>query len=213
MYFFIDESKQIKGKNGQIVLGWLLTTYRPSTIDKIYSSYLKHIWIQEKDNEIKSCDWKYKHIIKHFYTYLQEKWFMKNIELVWLYAKNYYEKWERYYELLVNLIIYSLKNNILQEKSFTKMNILSDVLKLDYTQEKIRNLLNQESELSRMKRDYAIQNYTFHFENSKRYGWIKFSDFVAWILRKKYISQEEDFPEWFQECLIWNDIVFITIKK
>jgi len=42
MYIFLDESKALHKKRGKFILAGLVTSLKPSTIDKIYYGFLKH---------------------------------------------------------------------------------------------------------------------------------------------------------------------------
>lgn len=209
MYIFLDESKQIIWDNWEFIFWWLVTTYKPSTIDKIYYDFLKDNWIKEKWWEIKSFDSNYRDDINSFYEYLVEKNHMKNIEFIWLYATWYKESWKNYYKSLVHSIKHTIINNEIVKDNFLKVTIIADNLKLDYKEEKIQELLNNDEVLSEFKN---IKKFNFTFSNSKRYWWLKFSDFIAWILRKKYILQKEELPYNFIEYFVNDEITFLRLK-
>ena len=209
MYIFLDESKQIIWDNWEFIFWWLVTTYKPSTIDKIYYEFLKENWIKEKWWEIKSFDSNYRDDINSFYEYLVEKNHMKNIEFIWLYATWYKESWKNYYKSLVHSIKHTIINNEIVKDNFLKVTIIADNLKLDYKEEKIQELLNNDEVFSEFKN---IKKFNFTFSNSKRYWWLKFSDFIAWILRKKYILQKEELPYNFIEYFVNDEITFLRLK-
>ena len=208
MYIFLDESKLLTKKWWKFILGWLITSLKPWTIDNLYKGFLEHTWIKEKGWEIKSYDWEYKKRIDDFYMYIKSWKYSEKIEFVWLFAKNYKENWESYYECLKILLIHTLKFNKINSK-FEKINIIADNIKLNYKQEKIKLLLNNEIELENIK---IHKWFTFKFANSKNNSWIKFSDFVAWILREKYISERYDRYRNFEEYCVNKEISFIKIK-
>ena len=209
MYIFLDESKQIIWDNWEFIFWWLVTTYKPSTIDKIYYNFLKENWIKEKWWEIKSYDSKYRDKINSFYDYLVENKYMKNIEFIWLYATWYKENWKNYYKTLVHSITHTILKNEIVKNKFQNVKIIADKLKLDYKEEKIQELLNNESSLSDIK---SIKKISFTFSNSKRYWWLKFSDFIAWILRNKYILNKKELPYNFIEYFVNNEVIFLRLK-
>ena len=100
MYIFLDESKRLNKQWGKFILAWLVTNLKPSTIDKLYSDFLEHSWIQEKWWEIKSYDGNYRDRIDWFFSYLQTSKYCNCIQFIWIYVKNYQETWKNYYTAL-----------------------------------------------------------------------------------------------------------------
>ena len=208
MYIFLDESKALHKNWWKFILAWLVTNLKPSTIDKIYKDFLEHTWIKEKWGEIKSSDWNYREKIDDFYMYIKSWRFSSQVEFVWIYVRNYKENWKNYYTSLKYLVEHTIKFNIINS-NFEKINIIADNLKLDYKKEKIKSLLNNEPILDNI---WEHKWFTFTFWNSKKNSWIKFADFVAWILREKYITwnynKYRDFEDY---CVNW-EVRFIKIK-
>lgn len=212
MYLFIDESKQINHNNWKFIFWWLITNYKPSTLDKIYYQYLKDNWIKEKWWEIKSFDNKYRSKISSFYQYLKENNHLLNIEFVWLFATWYRENWKNYYNSLIELVYHTILYNNLFNNSFKDIKIIADNLKLDINEENIRNMLNNEEKILKVRNIGKIKKFSFTFSNSKRYWWLKFSDFIAWILRDKYILGKKELPFWFIETFVNKEIIFIKLE-
>ena len=140
---------------------------------------------------------------------LHKNWkYSDKIEFVWIYAKNYKECWKNYYTSLKYLVEHTLKFNIINS-NFEKIHIIADNIKLDYKKDKIKLLLNNEVILQNI---WEHKWFTFAFWNSKNISWIKFADFVAWILRERYINwnynKYRDFEDY---CVNW-EVRFIKIK-
>ena len=208
MYIFLDESKALHKNWWKFILAWLVTSLKPWTIDKLYSNFLIHSWIREKWGEIKSCDGLYKNKINDFYYFLKDSQYSNNIELIWIFAKNYFENWESYYWCLEQLTIHILKN-IKIESKIKKINIIADNLKLNYKQEDIKNLLNKSSKLKKFK---IYKWFDFLFENSKNFWWIKMADFIAWKLRETFISERLKIDKDFIRLFVNEEIVIIKLK-
>jgi len=208
MYIFLDESKALHKNWWKFILAWLVTSLKPSTIDKIYYDFLEHSGIKEFWGEIKSHDRFYREKIDDFYMYIKSWKFANQIEFIWIYARNYKETWKNYYTSLKYLIEHTIKFNIINS-NFEKINIIADNIKLNYKKEKIKSLLNNEVILQNI---WKHKWFTFIFWNSKNNPWIKFADFVAWILRERYITwnynKYRDFEDY---CVNW-EIRFIKIK-
>ena len=184
MYIFLDESKALHKKWWKFILAGLVTNLKPSTIDKIYYDFLEHSWIKEFWGEIKSCDRFYRERIDDFYMYIKSWKFSEQIEFVWIYVRNYKETGENYYTALKFLVEHTIKFNIINS-NFEKINIIADNIKLNYKKDKIKSLLNNEVILQNI---WKHKWFTFAFWNSKTNSWIKFADFVSWILRERYIT-------------------------
>ena len=92
---------------------------------------------------------------------------------------------------------------------FERLNIIADNIKLDYNKETIKKLLKNDMSLYRKKSKWI----TFTFENSKRYGWIKFADFIAWKLREHYINNKEMLDSDFIEYFVNDEISFIILEE
>ena len=208
MYIFLDESKALHKKWWKFILAGLVTSLKPSTIDKIYSSFLEHTGIEEKWWEIKSCDWDYRDNIDDFYMYIKSWKFSKEVEFVWISVRNYKENWKNYYTALKFLVEHTIKFNIINS-NFEKIHIIADNLKLDYKKEKIKSLLNNEEILQQI---WQHKWFTFIFWNSKNVSWIKFADFVAWILRERYITWNYDRYRDFEDYCVNREVRFIKIK-
>ena len=123
MYIFLDESKLLTKKWWKFILGWLVTSLKPWTIDKLYKGFLEHTWIKEKWWEIKSYDKKYRDKIENFYLHIKDSRYSKEIEFVWIYAKEYFDSGEDYYYCLVQLILHTIKYNKII-KRYDKINII-----------------------------------------------------------------------------------------
>jgi len=210
MYIYLDESKGFFWEKKKIVFWWLLTNLRPSTIDKLYYEFLDFIWVKEKWWEIKSNNKKYKDKILDFYKFLKNKKEYKNIEFIWAYCDNYEENWLRYSNIVANLFARSLKDNKFNLDKVRNIDIISDMLKLSYSEENIRDYLKYSHQ--KLQRKFSVQKISFTFVDSKRYWWIKFADFIAWILRKKYIWWEDELEYEFTEMFVWSRIFMIKIK-
>ncbi|MDQ7010121.1 MAG: hypothetical protein Q9M94_07595 [Candidatus Gracilibacteria bacterium] len=57
------------------------------------------------------------------------------------------------------------------------------------------------------------KGFTFIFGNSKTNSGIKFADFVAGILREKYISGNQESHRTFEEYCVNGEISFIKITQ
>ena len=79
---------------------------------------------------------------------------------------------------------------------------------LDFSEEKIKDYLNNENKIFDKKSKW----FTFAFENSKRYWWIKFADFISWKLRNTYINEKEIIDSDFIEYFVNNEISFIILE-
>ena len=212
MYIFLDESKRFNKNNKKIVFWWLITNLKPSTIDTLYYDFLDEKWIKEINWEIKSYEKKYEKDIFDFHNFLKNHRLNNDIEFVWAYSEWYTENWNNYYKILIAIIKYVVNKNKFNLKKIIKVNIIADHLKLSFKERDIKNMLNNDSDLDKDKKRFAIQKFNFEFTDSKRYWWVKFSDFIAWILRKKYIAEEWDLPYLFEEHLVWWDIIIVKLK-
>jgi len=212
MRIFLDESKKIDGwKKWQFIFWWLVTTYKPSTIDKIYLEFLESIWFKNKWKELKSTDRYYKNQINDFYNFLDDKWYMENIELCWIYIEEYRENWENYTEMLSILTEFIIENNKFKDYWLSKIQIIADNLKLNKNQRDIEIWLN--NELEQLLIESKIKSLWFKFFNSKKFWWLQFADFVAWILKRKYIDNKEELDYDFIEHLVNKEVNFKQIKK
>ena len=97
-------------------------------------------------------------------------------------------------------IVWSLSNEIIR--------IIADNIKLNYKQEKIKQLLNSEQKINNKKNKW----FKFIFENSKRYWWIKFADFISWKLRENYITEKEILDNDFIKYFVNSEISFIILE-
>jgi len=213
VFIFLDESKGFNKEDKKIVFWWLITNLTPSSIDKLYYSFLDEKWLTEKNWEIKSFDHRYEKHIFDFHNFLKKQREFEDIEFIWAFCKWYKESWENYYKILVELVKYAINKNKFNHSKIRDIKILADHVKLSYTDKDIKIKINNDPSLNKDRKKFNIQKIHFDFENSKSYWWIKFSDFIAWILRKKYIlREEEDLPCWFEECFVWNDIIIVKLK-
>ena len=154
MIIYLDESKKInKWKKGQYIFWWLVTTYKSGKIDKIYHEFLEYSWIKYKW-ELKSTDRFYKDKIYWFYDFLDEKWYMNNIEFCWIYIDEYKENWDNYIEMLSILTKFIIEKNKFNNNSLSKINIMSDIIKLDKKENYINKILNLN--LSKLKKKLYI---------------------------------------------------------
>ncbi len=206
MYIFLDESKALHKEWWKFILAGLVTSLKPWTIDKIYCDFLNHTWIKEKGWEIKSYDRNYRDKIEYFYNFIKYSKYSKQIQFIWIFAKNYKESWKNYFESLKILIYHTLKYSNILNKKFETINIIADNIKLDYKKEKIKKLLNEKKSLIKKSK------FTFTFGNSKKYWWIKFSDFVAWKLNNVYITKREEIDSDFIEYFVNEEISFIILE-
>ncbi len=210
MIIFLDESKKInKWKKWQYIFWWLITTYKPSTIDKIYWEFLEEIGVSLKWWELKSTDRNYKDKIYWFYSFLISKWYMKNIEFCWIYIDEYKENGNNYIEMLTILMSFIIKKNKFNNNWFSKIQIIADKLKLNKNENYIQKLLNKN--LHWLKQENYLKIIWFDFYNSKKFWWLQFADFIAWILRKKYIENKENLPYNFIEYFVNKEIKIIKI--
>ncbi len=131
MYIFLDESKCLSKNWWKFILSGLVTSLKPWTINNLYKKFLEENWIKEIWWEVKSFDKKYRHKIEKFYCFLKESKFWKNIEFIWIYAKNYFENWENYFSCLEILLLQTIKYNKIDNNP-DKINIIADNLKLNY---------------------------------------------------------------------------------
>ena len=207
MYIFLDESKALHKNWWKFILAWLVTNLKPSTIDKIYYDFLKHSWIKEVWWELKSFNKKYRNRIDWFYNYIKISKYFDQIQFIGIFAKNYKESWENYYKSLESLIEHTIKYSYLMKSNNDLINIIADNIKINYSKEKIKLLLNENKKISSKK----LKWYTFLFWNSKRYWWIKFSDFIAWKLREVYISEKNILDNDFIEYFVNEEISFIIL--
>ena len=208
MYIFLDESKALHKNWWKFILAGLITTLNHSTIDNLYREFLKYIWIKEIWWEIKSFDKKYRWKVDWFFNYIKWSRYSNEIQFIWIYAKNYKENWRNYYKSLVELIFHTNKYSYLLKNNYKSLNIIADNLKLDYKEEKITQLLNEDKKISNKK----SKLYKFIFWNSKRYWWIKFADFIAWKLRETYISEKQKLDKDFIEYFVNEEISFIILE-
>ncbi len=206
MYIFLDESKALHKKWWKFILAGLVTSLKPGTIEKIYNDFLKHTGIKEYWGEIKSFDRKYRNKIEYFYNFIKYSKYSEQIQFIGVYAKNYKENWKNYFECLKILIYHTIKYSKILNKKFNSINIIADNIKLDYKKEKIKKLLNEEKSLIKKSK------FTFTFSNSKKYWWIKFSDFVAWKLSNVYITEKENIDKDFIEYFVNEEISFIILE-
>lgn len=204
MYIFLDETKRIKWENWEFILWWLVTSLKPWKVDEIYKEFLEYSGIKEKWWEIKSYDRSNRWKIESFYYYLKFSKYWNLFEFVWIFAKWYKESWKNYYKTLEELLKHTFEYTLINKDSFQKVNIIADNLKLDIKQENIRNSIN---ELKLNKKWFS-----FTFENSIKFWWLKFADFIVWLLRKKYILEINDNYIDFMECFVNKEIVFIKLK-
>ncbi len=207
MYIFLDESKALHKNWWKFILAWLVTSLKPSTIDKIYSSFLEHSGIKEVWGELKSFNKKYRDRIDWFYNYLKISKYFNQIQFIWIYARNYKESWKNYYRSLEILLEHTIKYSYLVKSNTDSINIIADNIKINYSKKKIKNLLNSNKKISTKNNKW----YTFIFGNSKRYWWIKFSDFIAWKLRETYISEKKILETDFIEYFVNEEISFIIL--
>jgi hypothetical protein len=123
-------------------------------------------------------------------------------------SKALHKNWENYYKSLVELIFHTQKYSYISKNNKEIVNIIADNIKLDYKKEYIKKLLNNENKIYNKKSKW----FTFTFENSKRYWWIKFADFIAWKLRNTYISEKEILDSDFIEYFVNEEISFIILE-
>lgn len=210
MIIYLDESKKIdKWKKWQFIFWWLITTYKSSTIDKLFKEFISLNKIKLTWWEIKSTDRRYKDKIDSFYTFLVDKWYINNIEFCWIYINEYRENWKNYIEMLSILVEFIINNNKFKNKWFSKVQIISDMLKLDIKENTIRNELN--INLDEIKNINNIKKVWLEFYNSKSFWWLMFSDFVVWILRKKYINWLNSMPYDFIEYFVNKEVKIVKI--
>lgn len=210
MRIYLDESKKIHlWKKWQYIFWWLVTTYKPNTIDKIYLDFLDNIWFKNKWKELKSTDRFYKDKVNYFYKFLEDEWYMENIEFYWIYIEEYKENWENYIEMLTILLNFLIEKNKFQDENFNKIQIIADNLKLNKDQREIEISINLN--LDDLLKKYNIQDLWFKFFNSKKYWWLMFADFIAWILRKKYIDNKEELDYEFVEYLVNKEVKIVKI--
>ena len=195
-------------KKMTIYFWWLVTTYKSGTIDKIYNEFLKYSWIKYKW-ELKSTDRFYKNEIFWFYDFLDNNWYMENIEFCWIYIDEYKENWNNYIEMLTILTKFIIEENKFNNKWLSKIQIIADNLKLDKKEKDIQRILK--SNLNNSLNKNFLKNLWFSFFNSKKYWWLSFADFISWILRKKYIENKEELPYKFIEYFINKEIKIIKI--
>ena len=168
---------------------------------------MKHAWIKEVWWELKSFNKKYRWKIDWFYNYLRTSKYFKQIQFIWIYTKNYKESWKNYYKSLEILLEHTYKYSYLTKNNTNLINIIADNIKIDYSKEKIKTLLNENKTLFNKNSKW----YTFLFGNSKRYWWIKFADFIAWKLRESYISEKEVLDSNFIEYFVNEEISFLIL--
>ena len=206
MYIFLDESKSLNKKWWKFILSWIITSLKPWTIDKIYNEFLNYSWITESWGEIKSCDRKYQVKIQRFHYYIKHSKYSEQIQFIWVFSKNYKENWENYYKSLKILLTHTLRFSKIINKNFNTYNIIADNIKLNYKEEKIKSLLNNDSNLSNWNK------FKFIFANSKKYWWIKIADFIAWRLWNTYIKEKELLESDFIEYFVNEEISFVILE-
>lgn len=213
MYIFIDESKSFNRNQKKIVFWWLVTNLKPSTIDRLYYEFLDSVGIRELWWEIKSSHFRYRDDIFDFYKFLKNKKEFKDIEFVWAYCKKYKENWYNYYFIIAEMVKWILLKNKFKHKKIKDINIIADNLKLSTPAKDIKIWLRSDIRLVGLFRKLNVQKVLFNFEDLKKYWWIKFADFIAWILRKKYIAKTDDLDLEFKECFIWRSYaIFVNIE-
>jgi len=211
MYIYLDESKGFFWEKKKIVFWWLLTNLKPSVIDRIYYEFLDSVWIKESWWEVKSNNSRYKNKIFDFYKFLKNKKEYRDIEFIWAYCGNYSEDWEKFYQILTEIFKRSLIWNKFNLEKIRDVHIISDMIKFSFTNKDIEKSLKIDLSIWNIRKKFNIQKISFDFVDSKRYWWIKFSDFIAWILRKKYIGKES-LEEEFIEMFVREDILIVKFK-
>jgi len=210
MIIYLDESKKINNwKKWQYIFWWLITKYKPSTLDKIFREFILENKIKLTWWEIKSTDRRYKDEIDKFHTFLIDKWHIENIEFCWIYIEDYKENWGNYVEMLSILVDFIITNNKFENKWFWKIQIIADILKLDMKENHIRNKLNEN--LYEVKNQNNIKTVWLEFYNSKSFWWLSFADFTVWILRRKYINWNDDMPYDFIEHFVNKEVKIVQI--
>jgi len=210
MIIYLDESKKINNwKKGQYIFWWLITQYKPSTLDKIFKEFILENKIKLTWWEIKSTDRRYKDEIDKFHTFLIDKWHIENIEFCGIYIEEYKENWENYVEMLSILVDFIITHNKFENKWFWKIQIIADILKLDMKENHIRNKLNEN--LYEVKNINNIKTVWLEFYNSKSFGWLSFADFTVWILRRKYINWNDDMPYDFIKHFVNKEVKIVQI--
>lgn len=212
MYIYIDESKGFFWEKKKIVFWWLLTNLKLSVIDRLYYEFLDSVWIKEIRWEIKSSDHKFKDKIFDFYKFLKNKKEYRDIEFIWAYCDDYEENWLFFYKIVVEILNRWLVNNKFNLKKIRDIYFFSDMMKMIFTGKNIKNALNADIDLLDVKKEFNIQKIFFDFVDSKKYWWIKFADFIAWILRKRYIWWEKYLDADFEEMFVWKWIRLIKLK-
>ena len=156
MYIFLDESKTLHKNWWKFILAGIVTSLKPWTIDRIYYDFLRYKNIREVWGEVKSFDKKYRNKIDWFYDYIKWSVYWKQIQFIGIYSKNYTESWENYYHSLKELIYHTVKYTYIDKKNFNSISIIADNIKLNYSDSKIKNLLNQEKTSSRNINDILL---------------------------------------------------------